>query len=384
MSKMAFSRATKKQSRARVALFGPAGSGKTFNAIELALTLGSKVAVVDTERGSAAKYAEGDPFEFDHLPLEDFSPMSYVEAIKLAEREGYDCVVIDSLSHAWEGAGGVLEQVNDKGGRFDSWRSVTPKHNALVEAMLTSKCHIIATMRTKTEYVVEKNEKGKSEPRKIGLSPKQRDDMEYEFDLAGSIEADTSTITITKTRAHGRIEKGSAWRHKTPLLGAKLLEWLKQGKEEAAETQEAAPVSDPKAPAEAAEAQKSPRTKTATDGSSALPAVSSSETPALRVVPSEPHPMVEKAKEVFGLAKPGKDAMVAMAKLAMANKPNGLGWSKPHFANWLKKHFNADGLASLNGQQFQDAEWLLRERLKSEDEYVATLSSLAAIGRCAV
>jgi hypothetical protein len=199
---MQFQKATKEQGRLRMALIGPAGSGKTYTALTLAASLGNKVAVIDTERGSASKYA--DKFDFDVLQLETFAPATYVQAIKAAAEAGYDVLVIDSLSHAWTGKEGALEMVDksakrsQSGNTFSAWRDVTPHHNALVDAMLQSDCHIIATMRTKTEYVIETRD-GKSVPRKIGMAPIQRDGLEYEFDIVGDMTLDHDLI-VTKTR----------------------------------------------------------------------------------------------------------------------------------------------------------------------------------------
>lgn len=200
---MQFTKATKKQAKLRLALIGPSGSGKTYTALKIAAHLGGKIAVIDTERGSASKYA--DLFPFDVLILDTFSPLTYVEAIKAADAAGYDVLVIDSLSHAWMGKEGALEQVDRAAKRsqsnntYTAWRDVTPMHNALIDAMLQSRCHIIGTMRTKTEYVIEQNERGKSVPKKVGLAPVQRDGLEYEFDVVADMDAENNLI-VSKTR----------------------------------------------------------------------------------------------------------------------------------------------------------------------------------------
>ena len=204
---MLFQKATKKSARLRMALIGVAGAGKTYTALSIAKHLGDKVAVIDTERGSASKYS--DMFEFDVLELETFSPQMYVEAIQAAEEAGYDVLIIDSLSHAWTGKGGALEQVDriakrsQSGNTFGAWRDVTPQHNMLVEGIINAKMHIITTMRAKTEYVQEKNEKtGRVTVRKIGLAPVQRDGLEYEFDVVADLDQDNNLI-VGKTRCPG-------------------------------------------------------------------------------------------------------------------------------------------------------------------------------------
>ena len=197
---MTFKKATKAQLKLRMALSGPAGSGKTFTALTLAkwLANGQPVAVIDTERGSASKYA--DLFEFDVLELDSFHPKTYVDAINEAVAGGYAVVVIDSLSHAWSGKGGILEIVQRKGNSFQAWGEVKPIEAALIEAVTGARIHVIATMRSKTEYVVEKDERsGKSAPRKVGLAPVQRDGMEYEFDVFGELDQE-NTLLIQKTR----------------------------------------------------------------------------------------------------------------------------------------------------------------------------------------
>ena len=218
-----FVKATKKQARARIALQGPGGSGKTWTALELASGLGVKVAVIDSERGSASKYS--DRFAFDVLELETFGPEKYMEAIQAAEREGYDVIVIDSLSHAWSGKDGVLERVDRKGG-FAGWKDVTPLQNRLTDTILSCKAHVIATLRVKTEYAIEENSRGKMAPRKIGLAPVQKDGLEYEFDVVASLDANNN-LSVEKTRCdalHGR-----TWTRQNPEIVQILKAWLTDG-----------------------------------------------------------------------------------------------------------------------------------------------------------
>lgn len=200
-------KATKTQSRLRMAIFGPSGSGKTFSSLAIAKGLGGKIAVIDTERGSASKYA--DRFDFDVIELDTFAPQTYAEAIKYIESQGYDVIVIDSLTHAWSGKGGALEQVDNAAKRsqsnntYTAWRDVTPRHNEMIDAIVGSKCHVIATMRSKTEYVLDtytgKDGKTKQQPKKIGLAPIQRDGMEYEFDVVGEMSMENE-LFISKSR----------------------------------------------------------------------------------------------------------------------------------------------------------------------------------------
>jgi hypothetical protein len=228
---MPFVRARKSESKLRLALAGPAGSGKTWTALTLATALaaGKGIAVIDTERGSASKYA--DLFAFDVLELESFHPDRYVEAISDAVAGGYAVVVVDSLSHAWNGRGGMLEQIDriakvrHSGNTFKAWGDAEAKRmeQGLTDALTGLAIHIIATMRTKTEYVVETNEKGKAAPRKVGTAPIQRDGLEYEFDIVGELTIDNDLI-VQKTRCTALT--GQVIHHPGRTLAETLRAWL--------------------------------------------------------------------------------------------------------------------------------------------------------------
>ncbi|MEA1875863.1 MAG: ATP-binding protein, partial [Bacteroidota bacterium] len=167
-----FQKAEKKGLYARIAVIGPSGSGKTMWSLKIAAALSNKrVGVIDTEHRSASKYA--DKFDFDVAEfIDSYSPQLYLKAISDA-RDHYDVLVIDSLTHAWSGQDGLLEQVDNIARRsksrssFHAWREVTPIHNKLVESMLSFPGHLIVTMRSKTEYVQEKDDKGKTQIRKV-------------------------------------------------------------------------------------------------------------------------------------------------------------------------------------------------------------------------
>lgn len=235
MSKFTFQKATKKQAKGRIALMGPSGSGKTYTGLQIATGLGKRIAVVDTEHGSASKYAKTEHsdygFDFDVLELDSFSPQNYVEAIHAAEQAGYDVVLIDSLSHAWMGKDGALEQADNaakrnRGNSFAGWRDVTPQHNALVGAMIASKAHVIVTMRVKTEYVIEEDDRGKKVPRKIGVAPVQRQGLEYEFDVTADLDHDNNAV-IDKTRCPEL--KGKVFRRDGEAIATILKSWLGDG-----------------------------------------------------------------------------------------------------------------------------------------------------------
>ena len=200
-----FRPASRQKARLRMALDGVSGSGKSFTALRFAFSLGKRVAVINAENEGAIEFykglsPDGTPFEFDVCYLPDFSPTSYTAAILQAGKEGYDVLVIDSLSHAWAGVGGALELKDRKGGNsFTAWKDITPMHNRMIDAILRSPCHVIATMRSKQAYVLEADGQGKQVPRKVGMEPIQRWGMEYEFDIYGNLD-DQHVLKISKSR----------------------------------------------------------------------------------------------------------------------------------------------------------------------------------------
>jgi hypothetical protein len=207
-----FTKASKAEAKARIAITGPSGSGKTYSALAWATELanGGKIAVLDTERDSAKLYA--DRFEFDTLSMAaPYHPDRLVEVLKAAEAEGYACVVIDSLTHFYNGQGGLLEIVDLAGAKaggngFAGWKTATPIQQRMVDTLLAFNGHIISTMRSKTEYTLEKDERGRTAPRKVGMAPIQRDGIEYEFTLVLEMDTDHRTI-IGKTRCEELADK---------------------------------------------------------------------------------------------------------------------------------------------------------------------------------
>lgn len=203
-----FKKAARTSRKIRLAVDGPSGAGKTFSLLRLAHAfqaagLCHKIAVIDSENGGSESYAgdapDGTPWDFDVLNLTTYSPTTYVQALAAACEAGYDCVVIDSLSHAWVGKDGALDLVDRKGGRFDAWKDVTPLQRQMIDSIIQCPAHVLVTMRTKSEYVVERDERGKSVPRKVGMAPVQRDGLEFEFDVYGTIDLEHA-IRITKSR----------------------------------------------------------------------------------------------------------------------------------------------------------------------------------------
>ena len=203
---MAFHRAERKKAKLRLAIDGPSGSGKTYSSLVVARGLvgpQGRIAVIDTEEGSASLYSDLTPFDVCEL-APPFDPRRYIEAIHDAERGGYDCIIIDSLSHAWSGQGGILEMKDKRGKDWSAWREVTPIHNALVDAMLRCPCHIIATIRTKvaweTESYTDSRGNMKHKPVKVGTKPEQREGLEYEFTVVLDVEVESHVARTSKDR----------------------------------------------------------------------------------------------------------------------------------------------------------------------------------------
>lgn len=223
-------KATRKKAKLRLGIAAPSGAGKTYSALQMAFGIGGKVGLIDTEYGSGDLYA--DLGDYDIIPIEaPYDVKKYLEAIKAFEEAGYTTIIIDSLTHAWSGDGGLLDKqgkIADRtGNSYTAWRNVTPEHNALVEAMLSSPCHIIATMRAKQEYVQEKNEQGKSVVRKLGMAPVQREGMEYEFTVM--LDIDMAHVAST-SKDRTRLFDGKFFKV-TPETGKQLLGWLDEGLE---------------------------------------------------------------------------------------------------------------------------------------------------------
>lgn len=231
---MQFTKAERKKARLRLALSGPSGSGKTYSALLIAKGIGGKIAVIDTEHESASLYA-GKPEipDFDSLSLTPpYSPERFIAAIKSAEDAGYTTLVIDSLSHEWNGSGGCLEinealaQARFKGNTWSAWNETTPRHRALLDAILGSRLHIIATMRSKTETVQNEGANGRKQVVKLGMKAEQRDGSEYEFTTVLDISHDSHLAVASKDRTG--LFAGDP-KVLSEATGQMLLEWMESG-----------------------------------------------------------------------------------------------------------------------------------------------------------
>ncbi|QEQ88710.1 ATP-binding protein [Pseudomonas putida] len=225
-----FKKAERKQAKLRLALAGPSGSGKTMSALLMAKGLGGRIAVIDTEHGSASLYA--DIADFDVLELHaPYSPERYAEAITAAEQAGYSVLIIDSYSHEWTGSGGCLESNEKlahqkfKGNTWAAWNETTPRHRKLTDKILTSPLHIICTMRSKTETVQGEGKK----VIKLGMKSEQRDGTDYEFTVVLDITHDGHAAIASKDRTK-LFDQPEVISEET---GRRLLAWLNDGKSQA-------------------------------------------------------------------------------------------------------------------------------------------------------
>lgn len=228
---LSFRPATREASYARIALSGPSGSGKTYTALALATALSDSVAVIDTERGSASKYVGLNGWQFATVHPESFSPLSLVDLLGAAAGAEYGCVVVDSLSHYWMGVDGMLEQAEKRargGNTFSGWKEVRPEERRMIDALVAFQGHVVVTMRSKTEYVIEENERGKKVPRKVGLKPEQREGIEYEFDIVGDLDHD-NTLTVVKSRIHTLAK--AVIRLPGEELAEQIEQWLSEGEQ---------------------------------------------------------------------------------------------------------------------------------------------------------
>ena len=229
-----FQKAQRRRAKVRLGLCGPSGSGKTYSALLIASGITSKkIFMIDTEKGSAL-LEQGKPGipEFYHAELTPpYSPARYIQYIQTAINEGAACIIIDSLTHAWTGTGGILDEhgriaSSKNNNSWSAWRHLTPEHNRLIDTMLNCDAHLIATMRTKTAWEVVDGENGKKQPVKLGLKPEQREGMEYEFTVVLDLSVAGHVATSSKDRTS--LFDG---RHVVPSkdTGVQIRTWLNQG-----------------------------------------------------------------------------------------------------------------------------------------------------------
>lgn len=229
---MQFQKAERKKSKLRLALTGPSGSGKTYGALLTAKGIGGRIAVIDTEKGSASLYS--DIVDFDVLELSaPYTPERYRQAVQLAVNNGFDVIIIDSITHEWSGAGGCLE-LNDeiakakfKGNTWSAWSETKARHRALIDDLLACPAHIIVTMRSKTE-TAQAEVNGRKQVQKLGMKAEQNDGIEYEFTTVLDLIHDGNFAQPSKDRT-GLFPPNCNPFKLSIETGQKLVEWLESG-----------------------------------------------------------------------------------------------------------------------------------------------------------
>lgn len=225
--------ASRKKAKIRLGLSAVSGGGKTYSALLIAKGLAhgdfSKVAIIDTENGSADLYSHLGSYNVFTLKA-PFSPEKYVEAIKICEKSNMEVIIIDSITHEWDGEGGILEISNSMtGNSYTNWAKITPRHNTFIQSILQSTCHVITTVRRKQDYEMTTNSSGKLVPQKVGLKEVTREGFEYE--LTVNLELDTKhNVSCSKDRTGLFIGKPDFV--PTEETGALLLEWCESGIDE--------------------------------------------------------------------------------------------------------------------------------------------------------
>jgi hypothetical protein len=225
---MELKQSNRNQAKIRIALQGPSGSGKTYSSLLLAYGICQdwrRIAVIDTEHQSAHLYSHLGEYNVLNLTA-PYTPERYIEAITTCEKAGMDVIIIDSLSHNWDGDGGILDiHANMAGNSFTNWSKVTPRFNALVQKILSSGSHIIATIRSKQDYVItEKN--GKSVPEKVGMKGIQKDGLEYDYTIVFELDIYNNT-SCTKDRT--RLFNSRIAFKIDETTGCKIMKWCKDG-----------------------------------------------------------------------------------------------------------------------------------------------------------
>lgn len=197
-----FQKAVRENIKIKIAVTGPSGSGKTMSSLKLAKGLGGKTAVIDSENFSSKLYS--DILDFDVCKIsEPYTTKKYIDAINFAISSGYETIIVDSITQEWSGPGGILDRKTIKdsigGNNWTNWKEFTKEHNDFIACILNANANLICTMRSKTEYVLQENDKGKSAPKKIGLAPVQRENFDYEFYIVFDV-AQNHIASVSKDR----------------------------------------------------------------------------------------------------------------------------------------------------------------------------------------
>ena len=226
---MQLQKAKRHQVKLRLGLSGASGFGKSYSALLLAYGITedwTKIAVIDTENNSASLYSHLGDFNVVSLN-QPYCPERYIEAIKLCEKEKMEVIIIDSITHEWQGKGGCLQIHEQLGGRFQDWAKITPRHQAFIDAILQSNCHVITTVRKKMDYSMDRDLNGKTRVVKHGLKDITREGFSYELTVDFEIINDKHMAKATKDRTGLFMDKPEVLI--TKGVGRMLVDWCNQG-----------------------------------------------------------------------------------------------------------------------------------------------------------
>ncbi|MCH4551989.1 AAA family ATPase [Aestuariibaculum lutulentum] len=212
----------------RLGISGASGFGKTYSALKLAYGITndwSKIAVIDTENASASLYSDMGNFNVLNL-FPSYSPERYIEAIDTCEKANMEVIIIDSITHEWQGEGGCLQIHEQLGGRFQDWASVKPRHQKFIDKILQSKCHIITTTRRKVDYSLDVGSNGKSKVVKHGTKEITSEGFEYELSVNFELINENHFCKVSKDRTN--LFRGPEFVINSDV-GKRLKDWCNQG-----------------------------------------------------------------------------------------------------------------------------------------------------------
>lgn len=223
-------KAERKKAKLRIGLSGPSGSGKTYSALLLARGIASdwdKVAIIDTENGSGELYSHLGGY--NAITLDEFNPANYVNAIEVCEDAGMEVIIIDSITHEWKNLLDTVEtitQASNSKNSYTAWAKATPLHDSFIQSILKSKCHVITTVRSKQDYDMSKDDKGKTVVTKVGMKQETRDGFEYELTVSLDL---TISHMATASKDRTTLFSDSLGFKITEETGKKLRDWNESG-----------------------------------------------------------------------------------------------------------------------------------------------------------
>ena len=226
---MKIQKAKRHQVKLRIGISGASGFGKSYSALLLAYGITgdwNRIAIIDTENNSASLYSHLGEYNVLSL-LEPYNPERYIQALETCEDAAMEVIIIDSISHEWNGKGGCLEIHEKLGGRFQDWAKVSPRHQSFIDKILQSKCHIITSVRRKTDYSMDSDMSGKTKVIKHGTKEETRTGFEYELTVNFEIVNDNHLAKASKDRTGLFMNKPEFVIN--AATGKKLMHWCNEG-----------------------------------------------------------------------------------------------------------------------------------------------------------